>query len=818
MNFVKTFLSQEVVQALGWTLLHSLWQGALVALALSVLLVFLNRQSAQVRYFIAVTALFTTMALAVFTFFSVYRSAVPATVYKTSGYALSAPATSLPLVKAESSWFDSLFSATFFSSYFEKHLPLIVTLWFMGLLVMALRMLGGLAYVQRLKNYQNQPLGERWQTKLDELRQQLGLQKPVKLLESLQVKVPMAIGYLKPVILVPVGAISGLSEKQVEAILAHELAHIYRHDYVFNLIQSLVETIFFYHPGMWWISATVRAERENCCDDIAISLCGDSLTFAGALAELEEMNYAAGPALAMAFSGRKNSLLGRIRRLVNQPKRSASFTEGFLAACIVMVSLSMISLSAMAKFGPEFEEFPSFINGVSKVKKEIVLPKADPEICVMAPASLEKIRAVKSERISQAAAGGFVSDDYVLSVSVSPDSSGKDIIIVKDKKGKIRELYVDGRKVRNRDMPEFQRIIDEREELKGKTKSKKKEYASREDLAEARAAVRKAGRSRGTNSRVYVYNNNGAAPVARYRYNYNSSEGSAPPAPPAAGVWMAPPAPMAPMKPMKPMRPMQPIAPRPDDSKAEMKEYEKEMKEYEKEVQEWENEVKSDENEQNEEWREYEREMQEYGREMSRFGKEMAEYAKAKTYVFDGAGSRSDELVDEREIERKVEREVEREVVRANERREDALARAAEHRAEAANERAKAAEIRAKAAEDRARAAGVRNERMEKLTAELRKDKLIGENDKNFTYKISNEGLSINNKKQPQETFEKYKKLFHPGLTGNSNYNEVYVISGDGKSRIISVNNENPGSGAKSAKAKEKEAKNKVKAKTDKKK
>ena len=785
MNYVQTFLSQEVVQALGWTILHSLWQGALVALALSVLLLFLNRQSAQVRYFISVTALFTTLALAVITFFSLYRSAAPETA-KQATAAFSAGNATILAAETETGWFGNLFSTTFFSAYFEKHLPLLVTLWFMGLLVMALRMLGGLAYVQRIKSYQTKPLGDRWQNRLQALQQELGLKKPVKLLESLQVKVPMAIGYLKPVILVPVGAINGLSEKQVEAILAHELAHIYRHDYVFNLVQSLVETIFFYHPGMWWISGTVRTERENCCDDIAITLCGDSLTFAGALAELEEMNYAAGPALAMALGGRKGSLLSRIKRLVSQPKRSASFTEGFLAACIVMVSLSMVSLSAMAKFGPEFEEFPAFIIGVPAKKAPAVAAAnaVNPEMNMPKQAALKSVKTAPAEMET---ASKFASEDYVLSVSVAPDSSGKDIIIVKDKKGRIQELYVDGKKVRKRDVPEFQRIIEEREAnsrkgLFAKGKKKKKEYATREDLDEARRVIQKAG-TRPGKSNVYVYNYPSASDY-RYHYKYNyggviaPSAPPAPPAPSAPELPMRPMKPMKPMKPMRPMRPLKPMAPMGDASKADLKAYEKELKEYEKEMAEYDAELKAYEDKNSGEWKEFEQEMEEFNREMEQFGREMARYATAQVQIhMDGRDPEEEARV-----------------------REEALARAAEVRARGAADRAREAEVRAKAAADRAKAAELRakerakdaevrakeakerSSRMEKLKAELKKDNLIGPNDKNYTYKISKEGLFVNGKKQPEALFEKYRKMFHPGFdpkNKNSNYNEVYRVTED---------------------------------------
>src|SRR5688572_28329332 len=208
MNKVETFLSQELVQALGWTILHSLWQAALVALALSALLILLNRHSAQVRYFVSVTALFTTLALSVYTFSSLYsHPATEPTQTEVTTFSGLNPTVLAPAEPNSDGWFDKLPFANFFETYFEKHLPLIVTLWFMGLLVMALKMLGCLAYVQRLKHYQTKTLGQKWQHKLTELQEKLDFKKPVKLMESMRVKVPVAIGYLKPVILMPIGAV-----------------------------------------------------------------------------------------------------------------------------------------------------------------------------------------------------------------------------------------------------------------------------------------------------------------------------------------------------------------------------------------------------------------------------------------------------------------------------------------------------------------------------------------------------------------------------------------------------------------------------------
>src|SRR5205823_6807755 len=133
--------------------------------------------------------------------------------------------------------------------------------------------------------------------------------------ESALVEVPTLVGWLWPVILLPASAISGLAPAELEAILVHELAHVRRHDYLINLLQTGVETILFYHPAIWWLSRRVRQEREHCCDDIAVSLCGDPIAYARALSTMEELR--ASPRWAIAAHG--GSLIVRIRRIVARP-------------------------------------------------------------------------------------------------------------------------------------------------------------------------------------------------------------------------------------------------------------------------------------------------------------------------------------------------------------------------------------------------------------------------------------------------------------------------------------------------------------------
>jgi len=160
-----------------------------------------------------------------------------------------------------------------------------------------------------------EPAAAAWIETVEGLIQRLQVSRPVRLYTSAIAEVPMVIGLVRPYILFPVSTVTGLSESQLRAVLAHELAHIRRHDYLVNLLQTAVETLLFYHPAVWWLSRRVRQEREHCCDDLAVEVCGDVMEYAGALAQLEELRGCTSePALA-ATGG---DLLARIRRLTGQ--------------------------------------------------------------------------------------------------------------------------------------------------------------------------------------------------------------------------------------------------------------------------------------------------------------------------------------------------------------------------------------------------------------------------------------------------------------------------------------------------------------------
>ncbi|OJJ15335.1 hypothetical protein BKI52_38620 [marine bacterium AO1-C] len=332
MSWIQNLLPPQLTNALGWTLIHSLWQGAALAILLALTLIFLRKNSSKLRYFIATSALFTLVLASVITFLSLYQTSSSLAQYPSIAPKIGT-ATPANLVHTIQSQAPDKFA--FFSDYFGQHLPLIVTVWLLGVVVLMLRFLGGYALLQRMRHHRVSAVNREWQLKILEIADHLKIKKIVRLMESANAKTPMVIGYLKPIILLPLGTISGLSSKQVESILAHEMAHIARNDYLINIIQSIVEIFLFFNPAMWWISGQVRQEREHCCDDIALQLTNDHLTLVKTLATLEEMRIAS-PQAAVAFAGKKGGLVGRIRRIVNAPRTNATFSEGFVAAILLV--------------------------------------------------------------------------------------------------------------------------------------------------------------------------------------------------------------------------------------------------------------------------------------------------------------------------------------------------------------------------------------------------------------------------------------------------------------------------------------------------
>lgn len=284
-------------------LLHFLWQGALVAGLLAFSLRAARHGSARLRYGMSCVALLAMVAwpVATLTLTSDSPASMDSMERGTPGSGL------LP---------GASFTASGGSAGGGTWLPWITVVWLCGVVALGGRLASGWWRASRLRLVDARPLGGPWVERLAVLQERLGVDGVVELLESGRVRVPMVLGWLRPAILLPVGFCTGLPVSQVEAILAHELAHLVRRDYLVNLVQRAVETLLFYHPAVWWVSERIRIEREYCCDDLAAQAIGDRAELAGALVALAEQQ-AGFPQLALAADG--GSLTERVRRLLGMP-------------------------------------------------------------------------------------------------------------------------------------------------------------------------------------------------------------------------------------------------------------------------------------------------------------------------------------------------------------------------------------------------------------------------------------------------------------------------------------------------------------------
>ena len=318
-----SWIEFPLVEALGWTLLHSLWQVAAIALVLGTALRLLRRTPANVRYLACVAALGCAVVLWTATLLGQWKRPAPE--------ALPAPAASVsaPPVAAP--------GPRVARAPMRTYIPYAVPFWLAGVMIAWCRTLAAGCAANRLRRVGVSPAPAAWQERLEMLAARMRLARPVRLLASLRVDAPMVLGLLRPVVLVPAGALAGLDPAQLQAILAHELAHVRRHDYLVNLAQRAVENLLFYHPAIWWISARIREERENACDEAAVDVTGDARTYVLALANLEESRHtAAGPALA-ATGG---NLIRRVRRLLRQPDdRRPAGVPALVVAAIMAVAL-----------------------------------------------------------------------------------------------------------------------------------------------------------------------------------------------------------------------------------------------------------------------------------------------------------------------------------------------------------------------------------------------------------------------------------------------------------------------------------------------
>jgi ankyrin repeat protein/beta-lactamase regulating signal transducer with metallopeptidase domain len=342
----------EWTQLLGWVLVHFLWQGAIIGAMAWAAQAALKASTAQARYIVLCVAMAACGLAPCVTWFTLQRAAVtpsslsplPAEVGSRPTEAANSSGGTPTVVSPPSlaSPFPLSSASVDFKAMIDRVTPYLVAFWMIGVLILSLRLLQGWIELRGLCAGGTPVKEGIWQERLQKLVRRMGIDRAILFLESARVEVPTVVGWLKPVLIVPATFFTALPASQVEAILAHELAHIRRHDYLINLIQILIETLLFYHPAVWWIGRAIRHEREHGCDDLAVEIVGDRFAYATALAALEE-SRSLPMAIRLAATG--GSLLQRIRRLTGLKTRGSSSRMGLLLLALGIVAGSALAFS-----------------------------------------------------------------------------------------------------------------------------------------------------------------------------------------------------------------------------------------------------------------------------------------------------------------------------------------------------------------------------------------------------------------------------------------------------------------------------------------
>jgi beta-lactamase regulating signal transducer with metallopeptidase domain/beta-lactamase class D len=351
MQIVETSM---LVHQIGWSLIHSLWQDLLIGLVLAAIFKLLARAKSQIRYFIACIALAAMIILPVFTTYVLHnRQTKPLNIVVDDD---SAPVTSVDANFRNISLIGNeringtqkinrnnrtITETWNTSEKVEKFLPWLILLWLVGVVVCAIKLSGGLFSAAKLRKLPVKVFNPKLDYLINELATGLSIKRSIKIYESSLIRVPMTIGWIYPLILIPPSSLLGLSPFQLQMIISHELIHIKRYDFLINFLQSVVETLLFYHPAAHWASRKIREEREYICDDLTLALYKDSVGYARALTKVARFQRQAEQLAVAATDG---ELKDRIYRLVSNAQNPGFSKKSILpnVSAIVLLSLCLV--------------------------------------------------------------------------------------------------------------------------------------------------------------------------------------------------------------------------------------------------------------------------------------------------------------------------------------------------------------------------------------------------------------------------------------------------------------------------------------------
>lgn len=439
MNFIQEILPDSVIDALGWTILHSLWQGLLIGILLLLFMYLYRYHNAEIRYNLAVFSLGLIFVLSALTFIYHFKFKGLANNIAEYGMQLHDNIRG-PVAGSNESLLPSPEAGQFFAfllNVISGKFPLLITLWLAGVLIISVRMTGGIILTERLRRNSLCDIPDDLHRRFLNLLGRMNISEKVNIHGSSLVSVPSVVGYFKPVILIPLSAFTHMSSDQLEAIMAHELAHIRRYDYLVNVFQSFMEALFFYHPVVWMIQKRIRKERENCCDDLAVSYSGEKTTYIKALALIQEIP-ASYPSQLLAIGSEKFQLLNRINRIIKREKMKTNLRDKLLAGFIMISAVIVILFSTGGKF-ISFNSRP-----VETVPKPAPVVRILPDVSIQPDADRDTSFIIKDNVIQRTIIKNGKETDFKMRVE----------------KGKVTELYVDGSKIPESDFKKYQAEID----------------------------------------------------------------------------------------------------------------------------------------------------------------------------------------------------------------------------------------------------------------------------------------------------------------------------------------------------------------------
>jgi beta-lactamase regulating signal transducer with metallopeptidase domain len=424
------------MEALGWTLVHFCWQAAAIALLYRVADLALAKMRSNVRYVLALAALLSMFAVAVATLgYEEIRAAQSGSVLRASNPHVDGAIQSAPSLSEGTSLVPQPSQRADLAAYVAGLLPWLDGVWLLGVLALSVRTVGGWCLMQRLRRSGLVQAPASVRTSVARLAERMGIKKKIDLYISRRISGPLAMGVFRSLILLPASALTALSAEQLEVVLAHELAHIRRADYLWNMIQTMIETLFFFHPAVWWVSNNLRQQRELCCDDVALACCSDPLVYATALLSLEEQRSSR-LNLAMALDGHqaRSGLRKRIVRMLGEaPQGRREIAPLSLVGVCAMLSLFLFPLQhVFASFNATAQQVKPRIEAAvvavtSRAPKVMVSPKPAvlPVVTVAPVAIAPKVAPIVTAAMTQLAEPQAPAPPVAPQASAAPANSPK---------------------------------------------------------------------------------------------------------------------------------------------------------------------------------------------------------------------------------------------------------------------------------------------------------------------------------------------------------------------------------------------------------